>query len=365
MNLWRGRICIALLFSASGLASAHTNSQAFIHVHGQDDRVAGAWYVTAQDLSIPLELDRDRDLRITAREVAVAQADIEKIAQTALQFSLVGQGCALKTGAIDLADLSTKAFVRIHFSVFCTEQRPADTLTYTFNRALDPSHSALLVFASRQGDIVSLLNQNSNRARLSSNTWLNRTGSMFLQGIWHLLEGYDHLLFLITLMLPIWFGLSIQKQLHRIGETVKIVTAFSIAHSITLIMSTTKLWVIPTAWAEILIAISIILAAALSMLKWRILYAMHLAFAFGLVHGFGFANAMSELNLDSRHVFSALLGFNLGIEAGQLLVIALLWPLVFVCKTYLIGQHRLLLPSAAIAIMGVGVVLSWQRVMLL
>jgi hypothetical protein len=164
-----------------------------------------------------------------------------------------------------------------------------------------------------------------------------------VDGFRHILDGADHLLFLACLVLP----------MRRAVPLVAIVTAFTIAHSITLASAALgwtprALWFAPL--VEWLIALSILVLALENLIgiglsrRWRI------AFAFGLVHGFGFAFALAEsLQFAGRHLAVALLSFNLGVELGQLLVLAIGLPLLDLVLKRLPQRPTLLVLSALIA----------------
>ena len=139
-------------------------------------------------------------------------------------------------------------------------------------------------------------------------------------GFVHILEGADHLLFLVCLVIP----------LRRLRSLIPVVTAFAAAHSITLVASAldiapSGLWFPPL--IETLIAASIVYMAIENMLARRFDHRWKVAFAFGLVHGFGFSFALREsLQFAGAHLLSSLLSFNVGIELGQVLILALLIP---------------------------------------
>lgn len=151
------------------------------------------------------------------------------------------------------------------------------------------------------------------------------------EGALHIWSGPDHLLFLLCLLLPgLVLGRDQPSLLLRYALTV--VTAFTVAHSITLAAAALDWVVLPDRWIEACIAASIIVSAVLNLLSGRRVHQWKLAFVFGLVHGLGFANGLRELGLSSSHFIETLLAFNLGVEAGQLLVVAvaglLLWPVL-------------------------------------
>jgi hypothetical protein len=177
------------------------------------------------------------------------------------------------------------------------------------------------------------------------------TSSTFLaylhQGIEHILLGYDHLLFVIALILP---GGSIVSLLA-------IVTAFTVAHSITLALSVLGIFSLPGWIVEPVIALSIAYVSfenlcmrkALSR-RWGI------SFVFGLVHGFGFAGALAEVGLPTEGVVSALVGFNLGVEAGQALVVAIALPLLIGIRRFSWQPRAVQLASVAIMVIALGLV---------
>ncbi len=146
----------------------------------------------------------------------------------------------------------------------------------------------------------------------------------FKLGIEHILSGYDHLLFLLSLVLIA----------TRFKDALKIVTAFTIAHSVTLfLVATGRIHVIPY-WVESLIALTICYVAVENIFvqkaKWRWL----LTAIFGLIHGMGFAGALAETGLPKSNQLGSLLTFNLGVEAGQLMVLCLLLPFLLLLRRF-------------------------------
>ncbi|MDO9707118.1 HupE/UreJ family protein [Paracraurococcus lichenis] len=143
--------------------------------------------------------------------------------------------------------------------------------------------------------------------------------AFFRYGLEHILTGFDHLLFLLALLL----------RGGGIGALLGIVTAFTLAHSITLGLAVLRIAALPAGIVEPLIALSIAWVAAENILARRPARRRWVeGFAFGLVHGFGFAGALLELDLPAGALAGALLFFNLGVEAGQAAVVALLFPLL-------------------------------------
>jgi hypothetical protein len=163
--------------------------------------------------------------------------------------------------------------------------------------------------------------------------WHQAAMRFVVSGFWHILEGADHLLFLLCLVIPF----------RRLGALVLIVTAFTIAHSITLICSTlglapSALWFPPL--IEVLIAFSILYMAIENVVGSNVERRWIIAFAFGLVHGFGFSFALrEELQFAGSHLMTSLFAFNVGVELGQILVLLALVPLLAALFRHVVAER--------------------------
>ncbi|MGH8809316.1 MAG: HupE/UreJ family protein, partial [Noviherbaspirillum sp.] len=169
------------------------------------------------------------------------------------------------------------------------------------------------------------------------------------EGVWHIWIGFDHILFLLALLLPAvarrqryaWQAVDAFKP--AFWNVFKIVTAFTVAHSITLTLATLGVVSLPSRLVESVIAASVVAAALnnvspiVSERRWAI------AFAFGLVHGFGFASVLSDLGLPQHALVLALVGFNLGVEVGQLAIVAVFLPLAYALRYTFIYRRVVLL----------------------
>jgi hydrogenase/urease accessory protein HupE len=172
------------------------------------------------------------------------------------------------------------------------------------------------------------------------------TFTRFLKlGIEHILTGYDHVAFLVALIV---IGLSLR-------EVVKVVTAFTVAHSITLLLAALELVRLNSRLVESAIALSICYVALENLLRREASHRWLVTFAFGLIHGFGFASALSELIVGKANLVVSVLCFNLGVETGQLMIIALLVPLLEYLKAR--SQLRWVTAGASLAVLVLG--LNW------
>jgi hypothetical protein len=138
-----------------------------------------------------------------------------------------------------------------------------------------------------------------------------------------------------------------------IRELVKIVTAFTIAHSITLGLASTGVVQIPVQPIEVAIAGSIVVAGLLNLFPAASGWRLRLAFGFGFVHGFGFANALQEIAADGSRLAPMLAGFNLGVELAQLLIVAVALPLLWALSRLPL-YHRHLMPALSLVTMLIG-----------
>lgn len=169
-------------------------------------------------------------------------------------------------------------------------------------------------------------------------------------GVEHIFLGYDHIAFLIAVVL--WA--------RRLWPVIKLVTAFTLAHSVTLSLAALQIVVIPSAIVEPAIAASIVFVAAENFFsrdvdgRWRV------TFAFGLIHGFGFAGALRELGLPAHAVVPALASFNIGVEIGQVAIVSIVVPALIVVDRLLSadrekatrGAQLVYTLSAIIAVLG-------------
>jgi len=176
------------------------------------------------------------------------------------------------------------------------------------------------------------------------------TTSFVRLGIEHILGGWDHLLFLFGLLLRggSWLALA------------KIVTAFTLAHSVTLALAVFDVVILPDRLVEAVIALSIAFVAAENLFLRPVVSRRWLvSFCFGLVHGFGFSTVLREMRLPSQGLLLSLLGFNVGVELGQGLVVALAFPALALIKRT--AWERRVVWSSSAAILLIGVVLFVER----
>jgi hypothetical protein len=193
---------------------------------------------------------------------------------------------------------------------------------------------------------------------------VQRRGSEFWafgwQGVWHIWIGFDHILFLVALLLPSVLTRErdrwvVTQDFRSASINVfKIVTAFTVAHSITLSIASLQLVSLSSRWVETAIAVSVLVAAANNLHPIILGRTWMVAFGFGLVHGFGFATVLTELGLPAGALAAALVGFNLGVEAGQLAIVTLFLPLAYLARASWAYQRIVLVGGSAAIILIAG-----------
>jgi HupE / UreJ protein len=156
-------------------------------------------------------------------------------------------------------------------------------------------------------------------------------------GVEHIFTGYDHLAFLLGLLVAT----------ATLGSLVKIITSFTIAHSITLALATFNVVVLPSRLTESLIALSIGYVAAENLFDFRLMKRYYITFLFGLIHGFGFSTVLREMDLPSSSLALSLFSFNAGVEIGQITFVLLIFPLV---QDLVSSGWKRLKPAVSIAI---------------
>jgi hypothetical protein len=165
-----------------------------------------------------------------------------------------------------------------------------------------------------------ILNAGNQRTIFTTDAhaYLHTIESFVLLGIEHIFTGYDHLAFLVGLLIVT----------TNLGNLIKIITSFTVAHSITLALSTFNIVVLPSRLTESLIPLTIGYVAVENLLRTRVVERYYIAFVFGLIHGFGFSNVLREMQLSRSHLAISLFSFNAGVEVGQLSFVLVLFPLI-------------------------------------
>ena len=286
------------------------------------------------------------------------QGDIAAYALPRLQVSSGGERCALTAGS-QLVDTHTDGTYAVFMLTgTCPQAGPTLAIDYClFEGLADPQHRGLLNF-TEDGQSRSVVFSADTPHRIvggDSAGPVRQFATYVNEGVWHIWTGFDDILFLVSLLLPA--VLVRRRHGWQPGQSfrdafidvAKVVTAFTIAHSITLSLAALSIVVLPSRWVESAIALSVVLAALNNVFPVVANGRWIAAFGFGLLHGFGFAGALHDLGLPAGSLALSLAGFNLGVEVGQLAIVLLFLPLAFALRstwTY----RRLLVGGGSLAI---------------
>ena len=341
-HLPRGLAAIAFALMASA-AGAHKPSDAYLSVTTNGESLSVQWDLALRDLDLLLDLDADRDGRLTWGEVRARENDITRAAFDALVVRSQGSACRAGLPSLAIDRHSDGGYMVLHFAMQCAAAPTGIDVGYRMFESIDPTHRAI-VRSGSESMVVTNDGQRGTIAVFQSAAaagglpGLRAFASYIGTGMHHILVGWDHLAFLVLLLLP---AVIYRKQGRwQPNETLSAssrqvlltITAFTLAHSITLTLATLQWVQLPPRLVESGIALSIVATAILNVYAPVGRHIWMLAFGFGLVHGFGFANALADAGLTGASMAWSLLGFNLGVEAGQLLFIAAVLPPVWLLR---------------------------------
>ena len=341
-------ICMAcIVFSAQ----AHKASDSYLQLDAAPTGLSVRWDVALRDLDAALDLDADENGRLTWGEVKAGWGRIEAYALPRLSIP----GCPLRPTGRALERRNDGAYAVLLLSSDCAlAATPA--LGYSLFREIDPTHRGIAK-VQRAGAPVAVMMLDPTReaappavsaastspgaetaAAAAEPTASAGTWDFLAEGVRHILTGYDHVLFLLCLLLPSVMRRTasgwepVERRAQAFWPVLGIVTAFTVAHSITLGLAALKLISLPPSLIEPAIAVTIILAALDNLWPVFPVRRVFVAFFFGLIHGFGFAGVLAELNLPTGEFVRALLTFNIGLELGQLLIVGVVTVSLFAMR---------------------------------
>ena len=343
---------VALLFAAAP-AFAHKPSDSYLTLaQTADNHVALRWDIALRDLDNELGLDADDDGRLTWGELRERLPEIDAYAFARLGLRSAAGDCRAADGAGNATTATPRhridqhsdgAYLVTERDYACPGPAAALDLDYRLFARVDPSHRGIVrVLPAGGGERSAVLGPTDPRlhiepaadtARAAAPDGLRTLLQFGAEGVTHIWLGFDHVLFLLCLLLGSvltradgrWRGVAEPRAAFI--DVLKIVTAFTLAHSITLTLAVLGKVSLPSRLVESAIALTVVLAALNNL--WPVLRRGRwgAAFGFGLIHGFGFATALRELGLAPSALALSLAGFNGGVELGQLAIVAVFFPL--------------------------------------
>ena len=340
---------LALMLALADRAAAHSASSAYLQIEAQGNTLAVQWSIAIRDLDYAIGVDADGDGDVTWGELRAQRAAIVAYALPRLRLSADGTDCPAGPVTLLADRLGDGAYAVLRFTAQCARVPHQLGVHYALLFDLDPLHRGLL--RAQIGGVVhtEALSPASPDAIIDARADYDATiRTFFLAGMDHLLTGIDHMLFVTMLLVPAVFRrrggvrLPVQRFSTAFLEAVKLLSVFTLAHGTTLTLSVLHIVSIPPRVSEPAIALTILVTAIDNVFPFLPARRWPLAFAFGLIHGLGFANALGPLTLPPLALATALLSFNLGLDAAQISIAALLLPPSFALRHTAFYARRVL-----------------------
>lgn len=349
------RAALIFLLLCGACARAHQPGLSTVFIDLGSNRLTAQLIVAWAELDGTDALDTNRDRTLSAEELAAARPRLLRLAESALALESDGRMLALKAPPELQIDDTTGLRFQLTFELPPTQML---LVTSEIIFELQPGHSQIVMVRDAAGAKLgeTVLDRNKPTVEIpllatAGQKPVSAVREFLVLGLEHILTGWDHLAFL--------FGLLIVGG--KLRDALKVITSFTVAHSLTLALATFNLIYIPSTIVEPIIAASIIYVGVENILRRDFHNRWMLTFAFGLIHGCGFASILREMGVGANgsSVVGPLVWFNLGVEAGQLAIAALMLPVIWQLKKFF---PRRWVPVMSVALIILGSYFLVQRV---
>ena len=333
-------LCVLAACCCCAPALAHKPSDSYLSLSVHERQIDGQWDIALRDLDFAIGLDADGNGELTWDEVRAKHKEIAAYALSHLSLASGGGVCPATVREQLIDDHTDGAYSVLRFGAVCADKISALSVEYRLLFDIDPQHKGLLKLQNRGLTSTAIFSPDTatQQFAVAETNRLKQFGDFLKTGVWHIWIGFDHILFLLSLLLPavlIWTDQRWRPApsfKSAFVDVFKIVTAFTLAHSITLTLATLQVIALPSRWVESAIAVSVIFAALNNIFPMILKRRWIAAFGFGLIHGFGFASVLSDLGLPQTALLLALVGFNVGVELGQIAIVAVFLPLAYALR---------------------------------
>jgi hypothetical protein len=368
------RVCLvlfALFCSLGGIGTsyAHAPDQTYLFMKINADEVGGRFEMTTKDLNDALGTDLPTAAPPDDATLAASIDRIEAYMREHVDFAVNGEPLPFEVEEFAAEENAGLQFVQLIFG-FERFEAPPQSMDVRFDVLLDerPDHRNLLVVEQNwskglfmaESNIALVFDPGNRDQTLDfehGSAWQGFLGMVKL-GMHHIFIGLDHILFLVALLLPSVLRREdgrwqpVERFSTAFLNIVTIVTVFTIAHSITLSLGALELVTLPSRLIETIIALSIAIAAAdiiVPVLHRRIWIVV---FVFGLFHGLGFASVLAEFGLPPSHLVQSLIAFNVGVEIGQIAIVMLIFPALYMIRSIWL-YPRVAVQAGALALIAI------------
>ena len=346
---------------------SHELSNGYLTLKNEsNETLSGELLLKPKDIGQVAGLDANNDGKLTWGEVNRNH----NLANGYIQNHLIIRGsetrCTVSVAPPSLRDISAESLLVYPLSVNCAFLNEV-SVHYTGMLSDFPTHKLLTSVTLNQQTSVYVLDSERSFITIApeNNHWVSQFGEMVYQGIWHIFIGLDHILFLVATLLTVnlfrknkrWEKEQSKKLI--IKSTVILVSTFTLAHSITLTATALDFISLDSRIVELGIAISVAITAINNVYP-IIMRLGFITFGFGLLHGMGFASVFGDLNAESGSLAMNVLAFNIGVELGQLVIVALLLPLLILLRN-LKAYSKAIMPIASSIIAVIAINWTLQR----
>ncbi|WNB92653.1 HupE/UreJ family protein [Bacillus sp. NEB1478] len=331
-----------LLLQAQNIAFAHPLSAAFTNINISNNQTILTYSIDSLSVIEGIGGDKNEDGKLTDKELKAISNRIEEWVEDSLVLEMNDQQQRAELEKLYLEKRADKEVVTLQFRLpGFEESQTVRLLDGIFTSGNTASSYTNFLTINYDGQISESVLQGKNREwtmlltasqqeqqsqtaesvsvdNVSAETNHNSWTSFLVLGMNHILTGYDHLLFL--------FALLIRKQTFK--QYAALITAFTLAHSVTLTLSVLGLINLSSSIVEPIIALSICYVAVENIFRKEIRFRWAVTFLFGLIHGMGFAGLLKEMSLPKEGIATSLISFNAGIEVVQLALVLLILPLL-------------------------------------
>ena len=346
-------------FTFSSQANAHQLSTSYINLkqNKETHQYTGDWQLKISDLEQLIAFDIDGDKQISWAEIKSKTLSINEFVMTNVQMQQDDSQCQLSTiGTYQLDHHYNESYLVVPITFDCLSNASIN-ITYSAFFNIDENHKAIVNI----NDVNRVLSKNTSKQVFDAteSSYLVTFYQYVYQGVLHIWMGIDHVLFLITLLLTsvltrkkdTWQGTA--STISIIKQTAWVITAFTLAHSITLTATALNLINFSSRWVELGIALSVFFAAINNV--WPLFLRLGwITFAFGLLHGMGFASVLKELGLSSSYQLLSVVAFNVGVELGQLAILIITLP-VLIWARHFVWYRKWAMPAASLIIAAIAI----------
>lgn len=365
------RLLICLMLALCSNTYAHQSSTSFITLDQNDNVTEGLWKVAIEDLKGMQNFDLNNDGDIQWREFTSSKSELLLLLKSGFKLKEREGMCNINSDNKKLAldTILDRKYILFSFQTNCSLTSITE-IRYDYYFNVDNDHKGIITLSDdKKKSNIYVAAVNKPNITIEHNT-----SSSFIdivkEGVWHIWMGFDHIIFVLTLLFGVLFvtknnqcAKNTSNKYQQITEITKVITAFTVAHSITLALAALDIINPSVRFIESAIALTLIIAALHNIrhllpkrttviFSWPI---WKMAFVFGLIHGFGFANVLAEMNLSVSNFAETLLAFNLGVEVGQLMIVILFIATSFLLFSFVkLKSLKNVLPVSSVLVMFVG-----------